>query len=76
MQADLQRPGSFDEAVQGCDYVIHTASPVVMFCRPGEEHRTIIAPALAGVENVLGAVERAPSVQRVVLTSSSCEARQ
>jgi hypothetical protein len=24
---DLTRPGSFDAAVAGCDYVIHMASP-------------------------------------------------
>ena len=28
--ADLLEPGSFDAAVQGCDYVIHTASPYVL----------------------------------------------
>lgn len=34
--ADLLRPGSFDEAVAGCTYVIHTASPYMIDCQPGE----------------------------------------
>ncbi|GLC73284.1 hypothetical protein PLESTF_001356300 [Pleodorina starrii] len=29
-KADLMVPGSFDAAVQGCDYVIHVAAPVVL----------------------------------------------
>ena len=28
-EADLQIPGSFDDAVKGCQYVFHVASPVV-----------------------------------------------
>ncbi len=28
--ADLLKEGSFDEAVRGCDYVFHTASPFFM----------------------------------------------
>lgn len=28
--ADLNHEGSFDEAVQGCAYVCHVASPVIM----------------------------------------------
>ena len=27
MQADLLKPDSFDDAVSGCEYVFHTASP-------------------------------------------------
>ena len=30
VKADLLTPGSFDEVVQGCDGVFHTASPVLL----------------------------------------------
>jgi hypothetical protein len=30
-QADLLTPGAFDSVVQGCDGVIHTASPVIPY---------------------------------------------
>ena len=69
-QADLQEKGSFDTAVQGCSCVIHTATPVMMDVPPDQGPVLLIEPAVAGVENVLASVERAPSVRRVVLTSS------
>jgi nucleoside-diphosphate-sugar epimerase len=34
--ADLLTPGAFHEAVAGCTYVIHTASPYVIDCEPGQ----------------------------------------
>ncbi len=35
-----------------------------------QEYETVIRPAVGGVENVLSAVDKTPSVQRVVMTSS------
>ncbi|PNW80612.1 hypothetical protein CHLRE_07g324800v5 [Chlamydomonas reinhardtii] len=70
-KADLTHVGSFDEAVKGCDYVIHMAAPVTLGkVKPGEGKPKLIDPMLAGVDNVLSAVNRAPSVKRVVMTSS------
>ena len=68
-EADLLRPGSFDEAVQGCDFVIHTASPFFIQGIKNSKAQ-LIGPALEGTRNVLGAVNAASSVKRVVLTSS------
>lgn len=68
-KADLLDPGSFDEPVQGCELVIHTASPFFLsgIKNPQEE---LIRPAKEGTKNVLEAVKRAPTVKRVVVTSS------
>ena len=44
-QADLEHAGSFDEPVRGCDYVIHTASPVIMRPPKGK-----VRSALLGLE--------------------------
>ena len=30
VKADLLTPGSFDEVVQGCDGIFHTASPLIL----------------------------------------------
>ncbi|KAG2449145.1 hypothetical protein HYH02_005892 [Chlamydomonas schloesseri] len=68
--ADLLLPGSFDEAVAGCDVVIHTASPFTLSVRRSQVRQLLLEPAVRGVENVIGAVNRSPSVRRVVLTSS------
>jgi len=67
--ADLNRPGSFDEAVQGCQVVMHTASPFVLSGYDDAEE-ALVKPAVEGTRNVLESVNRCPDVRRVVLTSS------
>jgi len=65
--ADLERDAGWDEAVAGCDYVIHVASPI-----PAAAPRTddeLIRPARDGVLRVLRAARDA-TVKRVVVTSS------
>ncbi|KAF6255184.1 heme peroxidase-related protein [Scenedesmus sp. NREL 46B-D3] len=70
-KADLLLPGAFDAAVAGCDVVIHTASPYQLDVPKGKEDELMIRPAIFGTENVLSAVNKAPSVTRVVLTAST-----
>lgn len=68
-KADLLDSGSFDEPMQDCELVIHTASPffITGIKNPGEE---LIKPAKEGTRNVLETAKRTPTVKRVVLTSS------
>lgn len=68
-KADLLDAGSFDAAMQGCDIVMHTASPFVL---EGfrDAHEALVRPAVEGTRHVLEAVNRTDSVKRVVLTSS------
>lgn len=61
--------GRFDEAVAGCEAVIHTATPV-MFGTGAEGKAKILEPTLAGTEELLGAVKRAGVASCFVLTSS------
>ena len=68
-QADLLQPNSFVRAFEGCAVVLHTASPFIAR-RVHDAQRELIAPAIEGTRNVLGAVGKASSVKRVVLTSS------
>ncbi len=67
-ETDLLKEGSYFEAMQGCSYVFHTASPFKIDVRDPE--KDLIAPALLGTQNVLNEVNRTSSVKRVVLTSS------
>ncbi|PRW32669.1 heme peroxidase-related [Chlorella sorokiniana] len=69
-EANLTREGSFDAAVGGCRYVIHTAGVVDVSAPPSKGYERVIKPTLLGIANVLGAVNRSPSVEKVVLTSS------
>ncbi len=68
--ADLLDVGSFASAIDGCEVVIHTASPFEL----GEAknpQRDLIDPALNGTRNVLSTCSSSRTVRRVVLTSST-----
>lgn len=52
-QANLLEEGSFVDAVCGCTYVMHTASPYIVYVPNGKEEELLIKPALAGTENLL-----------------------
>ena len=67
-KADLLTPDSYNEAMEGCELVIHTASPFIMSTKNPQED--LVDPALKGTENVLNTVNNTESVKRVVLTSS------
>lgn len=67
-EADLMQEGAFDAPMQGCAIVIHTASPYTL--NVADPQKDLVDPALIGTKNVLGSVNRTPSVERVILTSS------
>ena len=69
IEADLLDPTSWPAAVDGCTYVLHTASPFPA-SNPSDENE-LIKPAVDGTLNVLNACKSARSVKRVVLTSST-----
>jgi len=67
-EADLLEPGSLDAALEGCDALIHTATAVILAAP--DPQKQIIDVAVKGTQNVLDSVARAPSVNRIVMTSS------
>jgi nucleoside-diphosphate-sugar epimerase len=69
-EADLLVPGSFDAAMAGCTVVHHVASPFLLPEKIKDGRREMLEPALNGTRNVLSSVNRTPSVQRVVMTST------
>ncbi|MDC0767023.1 NAD-dependent epimerase/dehydratase family protein [Streptomyces sp. HD] len=69
-EADLLAEGSFDEAMSGCRTVFHVASPFRMPEKIKDGRREMVDPALLGTRNVLAAIERTPTVERLVLTST------
>ena len=68
--ADLLKDGGWDDAVRGCDYVLHVASPMGR----GEPKADLVRPAREGTTRVLKASWNA-GVRRVVLTSSAVAAK-
>jgi dihydroflavonol-4-reductase len=67
LAADLTADAGWKEAVSGCDYVLHVASPLPVEAPKHEDD--IIVPAREGTLRVLRAARDA-KVKRVVLTSS------
>ena len=67
-QADLLTPGSYTDAMRGCQLVYHTASPFTTDVQ--DPQRELIEPALRGTENVLQSANEVETVRRVVVTSS------
>ncbi|EOA37599.1 hypothetical protein CARUB_v10011960mg [Capsella rubella] len=67
-KADLMDEGSFEQAIQGCEAVFHTASPVTFTVTDYQVE--LIDPAVKGTLNVLGTCTKVSSVKRVVMTSS------
>ncbi|MGW2047419.1 NAD-dependent epimerase/dehydratase family protein [Streptomyces sp. NPDC001858] len=69
-EADLLTEGSFDEAMKGCTVVFHVASPFLMPEKIKDGRRDVVEPALRGTRNVVAAVDRTETVERLVLTST------
>ena len=67
-KADLLDQGSYDEAMEGCELVFHTASPFKVEVKNPQVE--LVDPARRGTRNVLETANRTVSVKRVVLTSS------
>ncbi|TGK00205.1 aldehyde reductase [Leptospira langatensis] len=66
-EADLEKDAGWQEAVQGCEFVLHVASPFPAGVPKHEDD--LIVPAREGTIRVLRASKEA-RVKRVVLTSS------
>ena len=68
VEADLLNEQSLADAIKGCDFVVHTASPFPE-SEPKDENM-IIKPAVEGTLAVMRAAQY-NKVKRVVITSSS-----
>ncbi len=67
VKLDLMKDDGWDDAMNGCDYLMHTASP---FSIANPKHEAeVIEPAVDGTLRAMRAAEN-NGVQRVVLTSS------
>jgi len=68
VEADLLSDKGWDDAMQGCSYVLHVASP--FFLKEPQNENELIAPAVDGTLRVIKAAKSA-EVKRLVLTSST-----
>ncbi|KAG9454262.1 hypothetical protein H6P81_007166 [Aristolochia fimbriata] len=70
-QSDLTVEGSFDDPINGCDFVFHVAAPLLFDSKDPENYDDPIKPTIQGTMNVLRSCAKATTVKRVVLTSST-----
>ncbi|GAA6033163.1 hypothetical protein JCM8097_002976 [Rhodosporidiobolus ruineniae] len=63
----IEQDGVFDEIVEGCEVVVHVASPST-FTITTDAETDILKPALAGTLSMLNACKRSSSVKAQVLT--------
>jgi dihydroflavonol-4-reductase len=68
VETDLLSENGWDNAMKGCTYVLHVASP--FFLEEPKDENELIAPAVDGTKRVINAAQRA-GVRRLVLTSST-----
>ncbi|KAJ7455080.1 NAD-P-binding protein [Mycena latifolia] len=66
--ADLGAPGAFDDAVMGCDIIVHVASPNTPDISDNEVD--LLIPAIRGTRNLLDSTKKEPRIRRVVFTST------
>ena len=64
---DLLDDKGWDEAMNGCEYVLHVASPYIT--TEPKDPNTLIRPAIEGTQRALKAAKKA-GVKRIVITSS------
>jgi nucleoside-diphosphate-sugar epimerase len=70
VEADLTSDEGWEEAVKGCQYILHVASPFVI--DEPKDKMVLITPAVEGTLRVLrAAAKTSPRPARVVVTSST-----
>ena len=66
-ELDLLKEEGWDEAMKGCEYVLHVASPFIN--KEPKDENLYIKPAVEGTQRALRAAKKA-GIKRMVLTSS------
>jgi dihydroflavonol-4-reductase len=69
VEADLLNEDSILAAAEGCDYIVHTASPVCDLNAVFENEEDVIKPAVGGTLAIMKAAHK-NKVKKVVITSS------
>jgi len=61
---DLMKENSFDEAINGCDYVFHVANPIETTIK--DPLKDMFEPSLNGAKNVLNSCNKSKELKRLM----------
>ncbi|GFP82555.1 dihydroflavonol-4-reductase [Phtheirospermum japonicum] len=67
-QADIYNAQEFEAAIQGCQYVVHVATP--LFHTQNSTYKDTTEAAIAGIRSIAESCLRSSTVKRLVYTSS------
>ncbi len=67
-ECDLMSDDSWEKAIDGCDYVLHIASPFINGLPDHEDD--LIKPALTGTQRILKLSAANPQIKKIIITSS------
>lgn len=68
-KADMNVPGSFDEAVKGCHGVFHMATPMDFESQDPENE--VIKPTVEGILSIIRSCAEATTVEKLIFTNSA-----
>ena len=67
-ECDLMSDDGWEKAIDGCDYVLHIASPFINGLPDHEDE--LIKPALTGTQRILKLSATNPQIKKIIITSS------
>ena len=67
-ECDLMSDDGWEKAIDGCDYVLHIASPFINGLPDNEDD--LIKPALTGTQRILKLSAKNPQIKKIIITSS------
>jgi len=67
-ECDLMSDDGWEKAIDGCDYVLHIASPFINGLPDHEDD--LIKPALTGTQRILKLSAKNPQIKKIIITSS------
>lgn len=67
-QADINNPGTFQPAIQGCEFVFMVATPLIH--DPNSKYKDVTEASLDGIHTILKFCQQSGTVRRVVYTGS------
>ncbi|KAJ7769659.1 NAD-P-binding protein [Mycena maculata] len=67
---DFVAPGAFNNAIKGCDIIVHVASPINTPTEKVDNEAYFLVPAVRGTRNLLEATKLEPRIRRVVFTGT------